>query len=373
MRTIQSQTNKAKSTGIFFIVAAALYAICRVMSIVQGVMVADRYDVSGSGYDLTEAILASVQNILIISSSFVLLALYCFKFHKTEKGKFLYVIGLGIYIFMLVYNCYKAISTSYSNVFTSAYSHIDMWERLLFLIALILMLVVKFKANLGIAMAGTVAFGGYAALQLLQLAVDLHKTANGYSVSILDAFRWPRFILSQGFNIILFLAFFKLWLVEGGNVFFQQAEASTEEDISGEAPVSLQEESLSKADHRQFVCQKCFVILQIVTFLVWCAPIVSYLVTIIKNESVFTLSDFFKLLAVLALHYVLPLVLAFMAEYVFYLGIKYFLGEKETKTTGKNILYALLLVADVAAVVLGTYLMVHLNLLVALLVYVLFS
>lgn len=104
---------------------------------------------------------------------------------------------------------------------------------------------------------------------------------------------------------------------------------------------------------KQKICRICFAVLVAVTVLCYCVALVTGVIQEQKygpeRDDIFGGTSFSVFFIFLVYSFVLAVVV--VEEFLFYLGIKYFLGKKETKTTGKTVLYALLLVANCGAVI----------------------
>ncbi len=104
---------------------------------------------------------------------------------------------------------------------------------------------------------------------------------------------------------------------------------------------------------QQKICRICFAVLVAVTILCYCVALVAGVMEEqeygAERDDIFGGTSFSVFFIFLVYSFVLAVVV--VEEFLFYLSIKYFLGEKATKTTGNTVLYALLLAANCGAVI----------------------
>ncbi len=184
-------------SGILLAVSVALYALYEIL-------LGDHY----ANYGIKHTVAWGRIIFTIIGS--VILLLYCFGLHKTKASKIVYFVGFGVYSLFDIYIFICNIADGYFDLYTL--------ENILSIAVISFMITAKIKINKNIAIAGTVVFADYA----LAWIVTIYDEFSSGLLLLVSSFIWLTF---YAYFIVTFIAFFNIWLAEGGNMIFKKKAA----------------------------------------------------------------------------------------------------------------------------------------------------
>ncbi|MDD5924266.1 MAG: SHOCT domain-containing protein [Clostridia bacterium] len=136
----------------------------------------------------------------------IVLITYCFMFSKTKLSGIAYCISLGIFALLSGYLCISDIDRP-----------LFILTQPLFLAVIVIMLIVKATraSNKGVFIVGTVFFSAYAATEIVY---EMFNLIDWYPLigNLLSN------ILFYTYLITRFIAFYNIWLAEGGSISFNK-------------------------------------------------------------------------------------------------------------------------------------------------------
>lgn len=300
-----AQNKKQKITGILFLLAAVGMVLNAVLTYIQV-----------HTYEDQIRRLWIVQSICwaVAVATFLLLAVYSFKFCGTEKGGKFYVLILAAYAVTEVLYGYLTLLVSCVFSGVSPSMVMKVLEELFFWAVLAVMLFVMFHRSRRAAWVGNVVFGGYALLLLHRLAV------NGQNISNYRAFVEPQLLtisyiayaVAVCTALLQLAAFWTLWWQEGGNWIFKKNV----------------EEPPAVLNKKQKIWRICFIACFLLTIFAYC--LLTYH-TLMPDPIDPEFKYVYPLgLAIWSLYTGIPFIAILIGEFAFYRSIKDSLRTIET-------------------------------------------
>lgn len=156
-----------------------------------------------SGYDI------AWKYVIPVITYTVVLILYCFIFNKkTKLGNYIYFIGFGVFALININACISYIFDGYFDILR--------YDNILCIAVAVIMIIIKIKPIKGLSIIGMIILGAYA---LITINITIFYFRYAFSFTYIHSFIMLIYIIKP---IIEFIAFFHIWLIEGGNIMFKK-------------------------------------------------------------------------------------------------------------------------------------------------------